>query len=64
MHFYCKDSAGHALVEVRMESDGEIPAQTVFLVAAVEPAAIDSFVADLCRLEQDQLGTAYLRTSG
>lgn len=37
MHFYCKDSAGHALVEVRMESDqtGEIPAQSVFLVAAV-----------------------------
>lgn len=66
MHFYCKDSAGHALVEVRMESDQtqEIPAQTVFLVAAVEPAAIDSFVADLRRLEQDLRGTAYLRTSG
>ena len=64
MHFYCKDSAGHVLVEVRMESDGEIPAQTVFLVAAVEPADIDSFVADLRRLEQDQRGGAYLRTSG
>ena len=66
MHFYCRDSAGHVLVEVRMESDriGEIPAQTVFLVAVVEPAAIDSFVADLRRLEQDHRGTAYLRTSG
>ena len=60
MRSYCKDSAAHVLVEVRMESDriGEIPAQTVFLVAVVEPAAIDSFVADLRRLEQDHRGTA------
>jgi hypothetical protein len=40
MDFYCKDSAGHALVEVRLESDhrGSNPAQSVFLVAALEPA--------------------------
>jgi len=67
MDFYCKDSAGHALLEVRIESDrrGGIPDQTVFLVAAIEPAAVDSFVSDLRRLEQGQRGdTAYLRTSG
>jgi hypothetical protein len=66
MNFYCGDSAGHASVEVRIESDhcGEIPAQSVLLIAAVEPAAVDSFVADLRRLEADQQGTAFLRTSG
>jgi hypothetical protein len=65
MDFYCKDSAGHALVEVQMESDqsGEIPEQTVFLVAAIEPAAVDSFVADMRRLHKKR-GNAYLRTSG
>lgn len=62
MDFYCKDSAGHSLVELRIESDhdGTIPAQSVFLVAAVEPAAVDSFVADLQQLEKDQRGTAFL----
>jgi len=66
MNFYCGDSAGHASVEVRIESDqpDKIPAQTVLLVAAVEPAAVDSFVADLRRLEADRRGTALLRTSG
>jgi len=63
--FYCNDSAGHALVEVRIESDhaGRAPAQSVFLAAAVEPAAVDSFVSDLRRLEKDQRRTAFLSTS-
>src|SRR5579864_669112 len=66
LSFYCVDSAGHASVEVRIESEhrGAIPAQSVLLVAAVEPAAVDSFVSDLSRIEVDQQGTALLRTSG
>jgi hypothetical protein len=66
LNFYCRDSAGHASVVVRIESDhrGTIPAQSVVLIAAVEPAAVDSFVSDLHRLEADQRGTAFLRTSG
>jgi len=66
LNFYCVDSAGHASVEVRIESEhrGAIPAQSVLLVAAVEPAAVDSFVSDLSRIEADPQGTAFLRTSG
>jgi hypothetical protein len=66
LSFYCMDSAGHASVEVRIASDhrGKTPAQSVLLVAAVEPAAVDSFVTDLSRVEADQQGTAFLRTSG
>jgi hypothetical protein len=65
LSFYCRDSAGHASVEVKIESDDRerIPAQSVLLVATVEPAAVDSFVSDLRRLEADQ-GTAFLKTSG
>jgi hypothetical protein len=56
LSFYCGDSAGHASVEVKIESDyrGKILAQSVLLIAAVEPAAVDSFVSDLRRLEADQ----------
>ena len=66
LSFYCVDSAGHVSIEVRIESEtrGAIPAQSVLLVAAVEPAAIDSFSSDLSRIEADQQGTAFLRTSG
>jgi Pyruvate/2-oxoacid:ferredoxin oxidoreductase gamma subunit len=66
LSFYCMDSAGHVSVEVRIASDhrGKTPAQSVLLVAAVEPAAVDSFVSDLSRVEADQQGTAFPRTSG
>ena len=66
LNFYCKNSAGHTSVEVRIESDHreKIPAQSVLLIAEVEPAAVDSFVSDLRRLEAYQRGTAFLRTSG
>jgi hypothetical protein len=65
LSFYRGDSAGHASVEVKIESDhrGKIPAQSVLLISAVEPAAVDSFVSDLSRLEADQRGRALLRTS-
>jgi hypothetical protein len=69
MCFYCKDAAGHALVEARIESDhlrdhsGGNKAQSVFLVAPIEANAVDSFVSDLRRLEADQCGVALLRAS-
>jgi len=65
LSFYCRDSAGHASVEVKTESDDRerIPPQSVLLVAAVEPAAVDSFVSDLRRLEADHV-TAFLKISG
>ncbi|MGA2340444.1 MAG: hypothetical protein ABSF75_11140 [Terracidiphilus sp.] len=65
MCFYCKDAAGHALVEARIESDhrGVNKAQSVVLVASIEANAVDSFVSDLRRLEADRRGIALLKVS-
>jgi hypothetical protein len=65
MVFYCKDAAGHALVEARIESEhrGTPKAQSALFFAPVEATAVDALVADLRRLEADRRGTAVLRTS-
>ena len=62
MRFFCTDNAGHARVEVKMESDSltDERLQSVTLWLAVEAAAVDRFVDDLRRLERDKAGTAVL----
>jgi hypothetical protein len=62
MRFLCVDNAGHARVEVKMESDrlNDERAQSVAVWLAVEAAATDRFVDDLRRLERDKSGTAAL----
>jgi hypothetical protein len=66
MRFYCKDAAGHAFVEARIESDydGAHAAQSTHLFAAIEPSAVDTFVGELRRLETDMDGIALLRALG
>jgi len=63
MRFYCADGAGHAYLESRMESDGQVAGvtQSVVLSLHIEAAALDSFVEDLRRLEAEKIGTASLR---
>lgn len=62
--FFCRGLAGHALVEVWMESAClDSGADTTHFCSAVEAAAIDSFVTELRRLASEQLEVAYLRTS-
>jgi hypothetical protein len=65
MAFYCKDAAGHALVEARIESEhgGTPEAQSALFFVPVEASAVDAFVDDLRRLEADRKGTAELRVS-
>jgi hypothetical protein len=62
MRFYCADGAGHAYVESKIESDGQVAGitQSVVLSLLIEPAALDSFVEDLRRLDAEKTGTAYL----
>ncbi len=62
MRFYCADGAGHAYVESKIESDDQVAGvtQSVVLSLFIEPAALDSFVEDLRRLEAEKTGTAYL----
>jgi hypothetical protein len=66
MRFYCKDAAGHAFVEARIESDynGAHTAQSVHLFAAIEATAVDTFAIELRRLETNLRGIAVLRASG
>src|SRR5712692_3063204 len=66
MRFYCKDAAGHAFVEARIESDysGAHTAQSVHLFAAIEATAVDTFAIELRRLETNLQGIALLRASG
>ena len=59
MHFFCKDSVGHAVVEVKLRSDackgmGEV--ESVALRVPIQAAAIDSFVADISYMDMQQIG--------
>jgi hypothetical protein len=65
----CKDDAGHAVLEVRVESEhrSEIsahssrPEQTAHFFADVESGAIDRFVAELLDVDKHKAGVASLR---
>jgi hypothetical protein len=63
LRFYCKDSAGHAVVEATIEADhiGEEPAESAVVLANIEPASLDLFVPQLRLLEANFSGTASLR---
>jgi hypothetical protein len=52
--FFCLDSVGHASAEARLRSDPKVKggvSDTVLLHIPVEAAALDSFVAQLERME-------------
>jgi hypothetical protein len=63
IRFYCADQAGHAYVDLRIESasnsTGKV--QCVSCSLPIEAAAVDSFVEELGRLGASQAGQACLR---
>jgi hypothetical protein len=73
MRFRCLDGAGHAHLDLRLQSDnreetsvgyGERPGrmiQTVALVMRIEANAVDTFVQELLRLEATHSGAARLK---
>jgi hypothetical protein len=69
VRFFCRDSAGHAVVEVQIESErmremGSIwncPEQTAHFFAEIEARAVDDFVDELRQLEEIKGGAASLR---
>jgi hypothetical protein len=69
LRFFCKDSSGHAVVEFRFESEDEsntgsrwnLPEQTAHFFAGIEATAVDEFVGELRRLEENKSGIALLR---
>ena len=58
MHFYCRDSAGHAAVDIQMRGDactalGE--PESVALHIPVDAAAIDSFILQAVRIDTNKI---------
>jgi len=66
MRFHCVDGAGHAYVEAifnsNCKSGGTV--QSVVLAMPVEAAAVDTFVQELERLEDERAGAAHLKGKG
>jgi hypothetical protein len=62
LRFFCEDSAGHAFVEAKIESEhvGKANAQFASVRAPVEAAAVDTFVMHLQTLETERHGVAVL----
>jgi hypothetical protein len=60
--FFCKDMAGHTVVEATIEADYQLAEITerATVIANIEPAAVDQFVVELRRLEIELSGTAAL----
>jgi hypothetical protein len=69
MRFFCKDSSGHAVVEVRMESKNESSVETIWdrgtqsshFFGEIEAGAVDDFVRGLREIDQRKEGNAHLR---
>lgn len=68
LHFFCKDSVGHAAVDVKLRGDacqGMGEPESVALRIPVEAAGIDSFIAEAMRIDTQQIGaTASLPMAG
>jgi len=63
LRFYCKDLAGHAVVEATIEADhiGKGPAESAVVLADIEPASLDIFVPQLLLLDAELNGIASLK---
>jgi hypothetical protein len=63
MRFHCVDGAGHAYVEITIDSNcttgGTV--ETVVMTVPIEAAAVDVFVEGLAMLELKRTGTAHLK---
>lgn len=61
LRFYIKDLAGHPWVEASLHTENHD--QTVTLQAPLELAALDSFVSEVKKIEDEVDSTAFLRTN-
>jgi hypothetical protein len=63
LRFYCKDSAGHSMVELQLEGDcsGRIVTESVQMNASIEAASIDLFLPELDLIGKQLSGSAALR---
>ena len=64
LYCYCRDSVGHALLEVKLRGDackGLGEPESVALLLPIEAASIDSFLSQIGTMDTEQIGaTAFL----
>jgi hypothetical protein len=62
LRFYCKDGAGHGMVEIQIEGDhsGRTVSESVTMGASIEPASIDLFLPKLDLIGKQLSGSAAL----
>ncbi len=61
MHFFCRDSVGHAVVDVQLSGDNCLKPgepESVRLCMNVEAAGVDSFLAQLGSLDPNEIGAS------
>jgi hypothetical protein len=61
LRLYIKDLAGHPWVEVSLHTEDH--GHTVTLHAPFELAALDDFVSEMKKIEEEMYSTAFLQTS-
>ncbi len=63
LRFYCKDGAGHGMIEIQIEGDhsGRTVSESVTMNASIEAASIDSFLPELTLIGEQLSGSAVLR---
>lgn len=63
LRFYCKDSAGHGIVEIHLEDawSGRAVAESVRMNASIEAASMDLFLPELDLIGKQLSGSAALR---
>ena len=63
LRFYCKDGAGHGMVEIQIERDhsGRTVSESVTMIAPIEAASIDLFLPELDLIGRQLSGSAALR---
>lgn len=71
LRFSCMDGAGHAVVELQIESEHlrnmgsrwNRPEEIAHFFVEIEATAVDDFVAELRQLEENKSGAALLRSA-
>ncbi|HWZ96840.1 MAG TPA: hypothetical protein VN025_03695 [Candidatus Dormibacteraeota bacterium] len=67
MRFYCTDSSGHAMVDVKLRGDASLglgEVQSVALQVPIEAASVDEFIRQLKGMEKSIGASASLRFAG
>jgi hypothetical protein len=66
LQFYCKDLAGHSVLQATIEADDKEQnvAQSAVVITDIEPASLDNLLPELRLIEEKLGGSAELKMAG